>query len=87
VVRRHDPAFVRRLAEAMRSACDRRRRVALPPRVRSAIDQRRAYQSYAELYAWLVQGGGPEVARRCSAARPAPSASQAPAVGEGIRAA
>ena len=63
VVRRHDPGFIARLADAMRSACDHPARVELPEPLRSQIDQDRIHEHYANLFAWLIQGGRPEGAR------------------------
>ena len=69
LVRQHDPAFVSRLADAMRAVRERPGRVALPADLLGEIDQGRAYRAYADLFAWLAQGGRPGAARAWSAAR------------------
>jgi O-antigen biosynthesis protein len=63
MVQRHDPRFVAALADAMRAVCDRPARVTLPGPLRARIDQDRIHEQYANLFAWLVQGGRPEAAR------------------------
>jgi glycosyltransferase involved in cell wall biosynthesis len=63
LVTQHDPRFIADLAEGMRSACANAARTTLPTRVRERIDQGPIHAFYADLFAWLVQGGAPDAVR------------------------